>query len=87
MNPIPLTDATRTMKAPSNWDAEEQGECGDLQICDTELDGLPIMISAWRPTEEELKKIVAGAPILLSIHGRNHPVVSLYTGDTPSGQA
>lgn len=37
--------------------------------------------SAWRPTREELKQLLAGAPIFLTIIGQAHPAVCLHVGD------
>lgn len=76
MDPIPLTDATRRMAAPKDWDHAKQGICHTLEILDR--DGW--MISAWRPTEAELKRINEGQPIFLHIHGHIHPVVGFTVG-------
>lgn len=80
MRPMPLADATRQMVAPSDWD-EKNGKCETLDIHDAEIDGSPVMISAWRLDEGELEKLAAGAPVYLRIWGTGHPVVSIYTGD------
>ena len=73
MIPAPLAQATRVFKAPADWDAEKNGPCGDLQIVD--INGF--MVSAWRPTREELVALTKGKPVLLAIAGSVHPVVSL----------
>lgn len=42
------------------------------------------MCSAWFPTEDEIRDMIAGKPILLHIVGRDinsHPFVSLTVGD------
>jgi hypothetical protein len=39
-----------------------------------------VMRSAWVPSDEERQAIAAGAPIILEIVGKSHPVVALYTG-------
>jgi hypothetical protein len=81
MKPRPLTDATRSMKAPADWD-EASGTCETLDIHDADDGhGNPIMISAWQLEEGELEKLAAGAPLYLRIYGRGHPVVALYTGE------
>jgi hypothetical protein len=79
--PRKLTDATRSMGKPSDWD-DSLGECQSLDIHDTvdEKDN-PIMISAWALEEGELEKLAAGAPLFLRIYGTGHPVVALYAGD------
>jgi len=77
MNSIPLTDCTRRLGAPSNWNHETDGICHTLEICDR--DGF--MISAWMPTEAERRRIAEGAPIFLHIQGFAHPVVGFTIGD------
>lgn len=76
MNSLPLTDATRRLGAPKRWDHSQEGICHTLEIHDR--DGW--MLSAWRPTEAELKRINEGQPIWLHIQGVSHPVVSLSVG-------
>lgn len=76
MNSIQLTDATRRLGAPANWNHETDGICHTLEICDR--DGF--MISGWMPTDAERKRITEGAPIFLHIQGRVHPVVGLSVG-------
>jgi hypothetical protein len=76
MNSVPLQDATRRLGAPQGWDHEQDGLCHTLEICDR--DGW--MISAWRPTDAELKRLNAGEHLFLHIQGRSHPVVALTVG-------
>lgn len=77
MNSIPLQDATRRLGAPQGWDHEHDGLCHTLEICDRE----GWMISAWRPTEAELKRLNAGEPLFLHIQGKAHPVVAMTVGN------
>lgn len=77
MNALPLTDATRRLGAPPNWDHATDGLCHTLEICDRE----GWMISAWQPTPAELKRIAEGKPVFLHIQGTVHPVVSLTVGE------
>lgn len=77
MNSLPLTDCTRRMAAPKDWDHSSDGICHTLEICDR--DGW--MVSAWQPTTAELARITAGKPIFLFIQGVSHPVVSLAVGE------
>lgn len=77
MNSIQLTDCTRRLGAPRNWNHETDGICHTLEICDR--DGF--MISGWMPTDAERKRIAEGAAIFLHIQGVSHPVVSLTVGE------
>lgn len=79
MNSLPLSDCTRRLGAPRNWDHSTDGLCHTLEICDR--DGF--MISAWQPTTAEIEKLKSGAPIYLHIQGVAHPVVALTVGEVP----
>lgn len=84
MLPVPLSDKSRTLGAPSNWDADVSGECMSLDIADREHDGLPYMYSAWRGQPGEIEALVRGAPLFLRIQGVTHPVVSVFVQDPPA---
>lgn len=43
----------------------------------------PAMETAWLPSVEEMRAMVAGAPIILRILGSAHPPVMLRVGDEP----
>ena len=78
MKPIPINPCTRDLGRPVGTLEED---CGRLQISDYHD---PIwgntMQSAWMPTDEEREAIAAGAPIMLNIVGKAHPVVSMQVG-------
>lgn len=78
MLPIDRPDATRRLGAPVNWEAEKDGPCGVLAIADIPYEsGANAMESLWQPEPEEIAAIAAGQPVILTIVGRFHPVVSL----------
>lgn len=79
MNSQPLSNATRRLGAPSNWD-HGGGICHTLEVYDR--DGW--MVSAWRPTKAELRRLSDGQPIFLHIQGFAHPVVALTVGGEPA---
>ncbi len=76
MKPIRMTEATRSLGAPGDWN-DKAGECQTLDIYDYEGHNGNIMASAWMPDEEELHALRNGAILYLHIHGKAHPVVSL----------
>ncbi len=82
MKPVPLSDATRIMKAPRSWD-EAEGPCEDLHIYDYQSENGPVMVSVWMLEEEELIALRSGAILYLHIHAMDkndppsHPVVGL----------
>lgn len=43
----------------------------------------PKMLTAWFPSPEELEALLNGAPIIVSIIGRDHPPIMLSVGDLP----
>jgi hypothetical protein len=83
MNPIPIRPCTRRMTSPTGM----EDECGTLEISDVKD---PIwgnmMQSAWMPNDEERSAIASGAPIILSIVGTGHPVVSVFVGEMTNGR-
>jgi len=78
-----IIGATRSLGAPENWDKTKRGACASLYVRDEETIAGPAMTSAWYPTSEEIRRIVAGAPIYLSIFGAMHPPVSMAVGPEP----
>lgn len=78
MNPFPILPCTRRMTSPQGM----EDECGTLEISDVH-DAVwgNMMRSAWMPTDEEREAIAAGAPVILSIVGKVHPVVAVYVGE------
>lgn len=81
MTPKTFSSPSRVFVAPTNWDADQRGECADLHILDIRDGELNIMYSAWKPTKEEITDLLLGAPIWLGIVGTSHPVVSISVGD------
>jgi hypothetical protein len=78
-----IDNATRVLFAPSDWDKEKHGTCGSLAVRDEKTTAGMVMTSAWFPTEREIDRIRAGAPIYLSIIGEVHPPVSMSVGPPP----
>lgn len=51
--------------------------------CKVGGEGTPAMQTAWFPTPEEIEAIIAGAPVVLTILGTQHPPVMIETGRVP----
>lgn len=79
MDILEFEGQTRVLGAPRNWD-QQRIECGGLPIIDYEISGVPCMSSFWKPTEEELAQLNAGAHIKLTIIGQSHPPVCVEVG-------
>lgn len=62
--------------APKGWD---QGAlpCGALPITRTEIDGIPAMVSYWRPEPEELAILNQGGFITVHVIGELHPPIAI----------
>lgn len=83
MKPVTLSDETRRIGAPANWDEARLGPCLALSVHDRVREGIPEMVSAWLPDDEELVRLQQGAPLYLTIAGSTHPVVALAVGNQP----
>lgn len=71
MNPMTLTNATRTL-------AKDQPEYISLDIFDEVTEtGVPTMSSLWTPTKKELRMLNEGGAVQLSLLGVDHPPVFL----------
>jgi hypothetical protein len=78
-----ISGCTRVLGAPQDWDVKVHGPCGGLPIRDEITTAGKGMTSAWFPTPDELERILAGAPIYLTVLGINHPPVSMSVGPKP----
>jgi hypothetical protein len=87
MIPRVIAGFTRALAKPKNWDEAKNGPCLGLPILDhVDENGEPSMISAWQPTDEEIIRIMEGAPVYLRVRGTIHPPVGIWAGDAPEDQ-
>lgn len=56
--------------------------CVDVHACRAICNGKPVVVTAWRPSAEELVKINLGEPIFLSLWG-GAMQPALVTADNP----
>ena len=75
-----IDGATRNLGAPRGWDERRQGRCGGLAVRDQTTAAGPAMTSAWFPTEAEIARLRAGAPVYLTVVGGIHPPVAMAVG-------
>jgi hypothetical protein len=82
MRPTQHSSNTRVLGAPAGWD---QGElpCSALAITDSSMEGVPCVVSYWKPDEADLAALNAGATVALSICGRTMPPACVYVEQTP----
>lgn len=62
--------------APLGWD-QQQLPCGALPITRVVADGVPHVVSFWRPSPAELKALAAGALVELWVVGNTLPPVAV----------
>lgn len=76
MQPLRISNATRVM-------AESQDEYYALAIRDQVINGVNHMTSVWEPTPKELKQLLEGGAVRLTILGEGHPPVMVTTQPAP----
>lgn len=77
MLPTDFPQANFTFTKPQGFTDEE---CSDLRVFKgTDPTNVPVIISAWQPSKEDIEAINAGKPIYLQIVGYGMPPVALYT--------
>lgn len=81
MIPITLSDETRAIGKPRDWDEKRDGLCSILSVHDRLERGRNIMISGWKPDPIELEALNNGGTVMLGIMGKIHPVVQLYVAE------
>ena len=76
MRPTQHSSNNRVLGAPAGWDQSEL-PCGAIAVTDVIADGVPCVLTFWRPSAEELAQLNAGGLISLSIVGRTMPPAAL----------
>ncbi len=66
----------RVLGAPAGWDQAEL-PCGAIALTDVIADGVPCVVTFWRPTAEEIDELQAGGLVSLSVVGRSMPPVAI----------
>lgn len=79
MNPTHIPNANRQLGPPRDWDAERNGPCEVLELLDTG----EFFQSAWVPDSQELACIQAGAPVVVTVWGRQHPPIGVAVMPKP----
>lgn len=76
MNPIQHPSNNAVLGAPAGWDQTELPVAA-LAITRTVVDGVPAVVSFWKPTAEDLALLNAGGSVALCVLGQSMPPVSL----------
>jgi len=91
MNPIQFPGAKKIGKPKQMTDEQCSSiwaHCHEYEL--TGADGKQyqthVWTEVWKPSEEDIKAIVAGSPIVLQIHSGGLPPVSMFTMDESGNQ-
>lgn len=82
MRSVQIKNSTHNFGAPENWDPAKDGTCLVLPVRVQEFgeNKLPECVSAWQPSPEELALLTRGGVVILSIIGRQPPVMLTVEG-------
>lgn len=81
MDAIKIEGANLVLGAPSDWDADKDGECGALHAFRESGGPITVTTSAWKPTPEELSALMNGGSVYLTVWGQVHPPVCIWVPD------
>lgn len=77
MNPVRFAQADKVFHAPPGMN-----NCCDIHAAVVQWAGGQIsVLTAWRPTPEELVRLNLGEPVFLSVCGEGMPPVALMVGN------
>lgn len=76
MNRVQHPSNNAVLGAPADWD-QKALPCDALPVTRGDVDGIPVVVSYWRPTAQELAALNAGQHIALSVVGPSMPPVAL----------
>lgn len=78
MRPTQHPSNNLVLGAPSGWDQSESA-CHALAVTTLPADdsGPAVVMSWWRPTDAELRALIAGHTVRLSVVGERMPPVSI----------
>lgn len=74
MRPTQHPSNNRVLGAPKGWD-QAALPCGALAITDAVYEGVPHVVSFWRPDAEELTRLNAGGTVAIGITGNTMPPI------------
>jgi hypothetical protein len=67
---------------PDGWNEEESGKCHSLEVYPTLAGPNAVLYSVWFPSQEELKALSMGCPVILGVWGTGMPPVAVGVDDT-----
>jgi hypothetical protein len=74
-DPIKTDLTNASLGAPPNWDPAVDGECVALPV---QIDpGQGCFHSWWRPSQDDLERLLNGGAVRLTVFGGSHPPVAL----------
>jgi hypothetical protein len=79
MNPIEFEGQNLMLNAPPGWNDTQPVKCGMLPAKRMTVQGLPAMVSYWKPEPQDLARLNAGGCVELVVYGNMHPPVWVDT--------
>lgn len=80
MKPVPTKDATHNYGPPVSWNQKLDGACGILSVRMQPFGKTERMecISTWKPSAAEIKLLVGGGVVILSVVAGVQPPVAVW---------
>lgn len=76
MNKFQHPSNNAVLGAPAGWD-QKQLPCNALPVTRAKWEGVPAVLSFWKPAPEELAALNAGGTVVLWVAGDTMPPVAL----------
>lgn len=76
MTAIDFPQSNKTYVSPEGM----EDRCHELHVWQGTLQGDPVIVSCWQPTEDEIARILVGEPVFLLVVGQGTPPVSVIAG-------
>lgn len=74
--PVDFPGTNITFTKPAGWKDED---CADLKAMVGVDEGLPFIITAWKPSKEDIEAINRGEPIYMKTHGAGFIPTFMFT--------
>ena len=77
MIPHRVYGTTRELAAPKIWSPGKRALCSSLALRDEETPFGPMMTTAWEVSPTEMRQLIEGGLVYLTLFGTDHPGATL----------